>query len=130
MSQALIKAVANCGQCIQYEAKGQLPPMQPIVCTEAMELVHIDYVGMEVTSSSKRETGGEECTGGHRPFHPVCPGICEQRIIQQGRLLECCTTTTFQYLASHSASSQIKVPNFVGTLLQLCAAYWVLRRFE
>ena len=49
MSQALLKAVANCGRCIQYEAKGQLPPMQPIICTEPMELVHIDYVRMEVT---------------------------------------------------------------------------------
>ena len=78
MSQALIKAVANCGRCIQYEAKGQLPPMQPIVCTEPMELVHIDYVGMEVTVAA-RETGGEECTGGCRPFHLVCPGICVKK---------------------------------------------------
>ena len=49
MSQALLKSLANCGKCIQYEAKGQLLPMQPIVCTEPLELVHIDYVGMEVT---------------------------------------------------------------------------------
>ena len=49
MSQALLKAVANCGRCIQYEAKSQLPLMQPIICTEPMELVHIDYIGMEVT---------------------------------------------------------------------------------
>ena len=49
MSQALLRAVANCGRCIQYEAKGQLPPMLPIICTEPMELVHINYVGMEVT---------------------------------------------------------------------------------
>ena len=55
MSQDLIKAIANCGQCIQYEAKGQLPPMQPIVCTELMELVHIDYVGMEVTIATKEK---------------------------------------------------------------------------
>ena len=48
MSQALLKAIANCGRCIQYEAKGQLLPMQPIICIETMELVHIDYVGMEV----------------------------------------------------------------------------------
>ena len=27
MSQALLRAVANCGRCIQYESKGQLPPM-------------------------------------------------------------------------------------------------------
>ena len=49
MSQALLRAVANYGRCIQYEAKGQLPPMQPIICTEPMELVHINYVRMEVT---------------------------------------------------------------------------------
>ena len=55
MSQALLKAIANCGRCIQYEAKGQLPPMQPIICTKLMELVHIDYVGMEVTIATDRK---------------------------------------------------------------------------
>ena len=55
MSQALLRAVANCGRCIQYEAKGQLPPMQPIICTELMELVHIDYVGMEVTVATDKK---------------------------------------------------------------------------
>ena len=55
MSQALLKAVANCGRCIQYEAKGQLPPMEPIICTEPMELVHIDYVGMEVTIATDKK---------------------------------------------------------------------------
>ena len=55
MSQALLKAVENCGRCIQYEAKGQLLPMQPIICTEPMELVHIDYVGMEVTKATDKK---------------------------------------------------------------------------
>ena len=55
MSQALLKAVANCGRCIQYEAKGQLPLMQPIICTEPLELVHIDYVGMEVTVATDKK---------------------------------------------------------------------------
>ena len=55
MSQALLRAVANCGRCIQCEAKGQLPPMQPIICTEPMELVHIDYVGMEVTVATDKK---------------------------------------------------------------------------
>ena len=54
MSQALLKAVANCGRCIKYEAKGQLPLMQPIICTEPMELVHIDYVRMEVTIATDK----------------------------------------------------------------------------
>ena len=55
MSQALLKAVANCRRCIQYEAKGQLPLMQLIICTEPMELVHIDYVGMEVTVATDKK---------------------------------------------------------------------------
>ena len=55
MSQALLKVVANCRRCIQYVAKGQLPPMQPIICTELMELVHVDYVGMEVTVATTKK---------------------------------------------------------------------------
>ena len=55
MSQALVKTVANCGRCIQYEAKGQLPLMQPIICTELTELVHIDYIGMEVTVATDKK---------------------------------------------------------------------------
>ena len=51
----MLKSVANCGKCIQYEAKGQLPPMQPIICTEPLELVHIDYVGMEVTVATDKK---------------------------------------------------------------------------
>ena len=55
MSQALLKAVANCRRCIQYEANGQLPPMQPIICTKPMELVHINYVRMEATVGTDRK---------------------------------------------------------------------------
>ena len=55
MSQALLKAIANCGRCIQYEAKDQLPSMQPIICTEPMELVHIDYIRMEVTVATDKK---------------------------------------------------------------------------
>ena len=55
MSQALLKSVANSGRCVQYKAKSQLPPMQPILCTEPLELVHIDYVGMEVTLATDKK---------------------------------------------------------------------------
>ena len=33
----------------------QLPRMEPIVCTQPMELVHVDYVGMEVTVAAKEK---------------------------------------------------------------------------
>ena len=55
MSQALVLAVSNCGCCKQFEAKPQIPGIQPIICTEPMELVHVDYVGMEVTVATQEK---------------------------------------------------------------------------
>ena len=52
---ALCLSLQNCGRCKQFEAKCQLPEMEPIVCTQPMELVHIDYVGMEVTMATKEK---------------------------------------------------------------------------
>ena len=48
-------AISNCGRCKQFEAKPQIPSMQPIICTEPMELVHVDYVGMEVTVATQEK---------------------------------------------------------------------------
>ena len=53
MARVLVMAVSNCGHCKQFEAKPQIPGMQPIICTEPMELVHIDYVGMEMTVATR-----------------------------------------------------------------------------
>ena len=55
MSRALVMAVSNCGRCKQFEAKPQIPDMQPIICTKPMELVHVDYVGMEVMVSTQEK---------------------------------------------------------------------------
>ena len=55
MSWVLVMAVSNCGRCKQFEAKPQIPGMQPIICTEPMELVHVDYVGMEVMVSTQEK---------------------------------------------------------------------------
>ena len=55
MSRALVLAVSNCGHCKQFEAKPQIPGMQPIICTEPMELVHVDYVSMAVTIATQEK---------------------------------------------------------------------------
>ena len=52
MAWALVLAISNCGCCKQFEAKLQIPGMQPIICTEPMELVHIDYIRLEVTMAT------------------------------------------------------------------------------
>ena len=79
MSQALLRAIANCGRCIQYKAKGQLPPMQPIICTELMELVHIDYVGMEVTIATDKKPVVRNVLVVSGSLHPICAGIRYQK---------------------------------------------------
>ena len=55
MARALVLAVSNCGRCKQFEAKPQIPGMQPIICTKPMELVHVDYVRMEVTIATQEK---------------------------------------------------------------------------
>ena len=55
MATALCLGIQNCGRCKQFEAKSQLPGMEPILCTQPMELVHVDYVGMEVTVAAKEK---------------------------------------------------------------------------
>ena len=55
MANALFLVIQNCGRCKQFEAKCQIPEMELILCTQPMELVHIDYVGMEVTVATQEK---------------------------------------------------------------------------
>ena len=47
--------VRNYKKCRIFEAKPQILPMEPIICTEPLDLVHIDYVFMEVTVGMKEK---------------------------------------------------------------------------
>ena len=48
MAQRMMMSVRNCPKCRIFKAKSQIPPMEPILCTEPLDLVHIDYISMEV----------------------------------------------------------------------------------
>ena len=48
-------SIHNCEKCRIFEAKPQIPLMEPILCTEPLDLVHIDYVSMEVTMGMKEK---------------------------------------------------------------------------
>ena len=41
-------SIRDCAKCPIFKAKPQIPPLEPILCTEPLDLVHIDYVSMEV----------------------------------------------------------------------------------
>ena len=102
MSQALLKSVANCGKCIQYEAKDQLPAMQPIICTEPLELVHIDYVGMEVTITTDRKPVVKNVLVVVDHFTWYVQAFVTKNIRREQEP-ECCTTTTSLFSGSHNA---------------------------
>ena len=48
-------SVCNCPKCRIFKAKPQIPPLEPILCTEPLDLVHIDYVSMEVMVGVKEK---------------------------------------------------------------------------
>ena len=51
----MMMSVRSCPKCQIFEAKPQIPPLEPILCTEPLDLVHIDYVPMEVTVGVKEK---------------------------------------------------------------------------
>ena len=55
MAQRMMMSVRNCPKCHIFKAKPQIPPMEPILCTEPLDLVHIDYVSMEVMVGIKEK---------------------------------------------------------------------------
>ena len=55
MAQRMMLSIYNCEKCCIFEAKPQIPPMEPILSTEPLDLVHIDYVSMEVTVGIKEK---------------------------------------------------------------------------
>ena len=55
MAQRMMLSICNCEKCHIFEAKPQIPPMEPILCTEPLDLVHINYVSMDVTMGVKKK---------------------------------------------------------------------------
>ena len=55
MANTLFLVIQNWGRCKQFEAKCQIPNMELILCTQPMELVHVDSVGMEVTVAAQEK---------------------------------------------------------------------------
>ena len=78
MAQTMMMSVRDCEKCRIFEAKPQIPLMEPILCTEPLDLVHINYVSMEVTGH-QGETSRKERLGRRGPLHMLYPGICYQQ---------------------------------------------------
>ena len=48
MAKEAALALKNCRQCLIFEAKVQTPKLAPILATKPMDLVHIDFIKMEI----------------------------------------------------------------------------------
>ena len=53
MRTQVIMQLRGCKMCTRFEAKPAKPLLVPIVATEPMDLVHIDFVKMELTNNMK-----------------------------------------------------------------------------
>ena len=42
------KVISNCEQCIQHEGTQAKVPMQPIIATAPLELLHVDFTSIEM----------------------------------------------------------------------------------
>ena len=49
MAMQMQKAISNCEQCILHEGTWAKVPMQPIIATASLELLHTDFTNIEMT---------------------------------------------------------------------------------
>ena len=55
MAVQAVLLVKNCARCRHYKARDKLPEMVTIGATELLDLVHMDFVGMETTVSMRKK---------------------------------------------------------------------------
>ena len=48
-------AMKNCDQCIRHEGESDRAPLVPIVAMGPMDLLHLDFTQIEVSSDSEKE---------------------------------------------------------------------------
>ena len=90
--------------------------MQPIICTEPLELVHIDYVGMEVTVATDKKPVVKNVLVVVDHFHPVCAGICHKKPYSENN--------------SPSAVQQLLLRFWVPTMLNVGPRNQILRESD
>ena len=61
MAAQVVLSMKNCVRCRRYEVRDMLPKMVMIGATEPMDLVHIDFVGMETMVATKKNLSSKPC---------------------------------------------------------------------
>ena len=55
MAKEAALALKNCRQCLVFEGTVQAPKLAPILATKPMDLVHIDFVKMEIPGDLQKK---------------------------------------------------------------------------
>ena len=55
MAKEVALALKNCRQCLIFEAGVQTLKLMPIIATEPMDLVHIDFIKMEIPGDLRKK---------------------------------------------------------------------------
>ena len=63
--------IGKCHPCLAFKARQPKAPLENIMATHPLELVHLDYLCLEPGKGLE-----ENVLGDNRPFHQVCSGIC------------------------------------------------------
>ena len=75
MAKEATLALKNCRQCLLFEANVQMPKLAPILATKPTDLVHINFVKMEIPGDLRKKTEDEERSRHHQSLHKICTGV-------------------------------------------------------
>ena len=65
--------IGKCCPCLAFKARQPKAPLENIMATHPLELVHLDFLCLEPGKGP-----GGKCSGDNRSFHQVSPGICNK----------------------------------------------------
>ena len=72
MAKEMTQHVRKCMRCNCFTKRAEWAPLEPILATHPMQIVHIDFLTIESGKNRQRP----QCVGGHRPVYQICAGIC------------------------------------------------------
>ena len=78
MAQRMMMSVCNCPKCRIFEAKPQIPPMEPILCTEPIRSGSYRLRLHGGNGGHDREACREECSSRRGSLHTFYPSLCHQ----------------------------------------------------
>ena len=75
MATQMQKVFSNHKQCIQHGDTHAKAPMQPIIATTPLELLHIDFMSIEMTMELDQPPNVVNCSGYLQSLYKSCHSL-------------------------------------------------------